>query len=183
MASHADDQLKGVRDAGRRAAPRGSRLFDPDFRTACPSYIGQCLMATVSIFAVLLVLDSVTQTVLVASLGASAFIAFTMPHIEASRPRYLLGGYALGTLVGCSFSLLSAALAADYPALGLALVAQVASSPGQTFLVALLNAPLSQALDLTATELSGSYLVATLASAALQYRVSAIGRAGHSALR
>lgn len=90
-----------------RTEPRACRLLDPDFRRCFPAYFGQCLLATVTIFVVLLVLDSVTQTVLVASLGASAFIAFTMPHIEASRPRYLLGGYAVGTLSGCVFAVFS----------------------------------------------------------------------------
>lgn len=50
----------------------------------------------------------------------------------------------------------------------MALVAQVASAPGQTFLVALINAPVAEALELSATELSSGYLVATLASASLQ---------------
>lgn len=36
----------------------------------------------------------------VASLGASAFIAFYFPNAEASRPRNLLGGYACGLLCG-----------------------------------------------------------------------------------
>lgn len=58
----------------------------------------------------LLILDEVQQTALIASLGASSFIAFAMPHIHSSQPRYLLGSYAIGTIVGCSLSLLADAL-------------------------------------------------------------------------
>jgi len=55
----------------------------------------------------LLILDEVQQTALIASLGASSFIAFAMPHIHSSEPRYLLGSYAIGTIIGCSMSLVS----------------------------------------------------------------------------
>ena len=60
---------------------------------------------------VLLSLDYVEQTVLIASLGASVFIAFTMPHVNASNPRYLVGGYAVGTCVGCAWWLAASSIA------------------------------------------------------------------------
>ncbi|MEM7704351.1 MAG: HPP family protein [Pseudomonadota bacterium] len=104
------------------------RLLDPNFQTNASFYAAQCMLATVTIFAVLLALDSVTQTVLVASLGASSFIAFTMPHVEASRPRYLLGGYLMGTLTGCTFSLLGAGSFATLPSAGLVLAALATGS-------------------------------------------------------
>lgn len=43
---------------------------------------------------------------LVASAGASAFIAFAFPYAESSRPRYLIGGYLCGCLTGVLVSLL-----------------------------------------------------------------------------
>ncbi len=104
------------------------RLLDPNFQTNASLYAAQCMLATVAIFAVLLVLDSVTQTVLVASLGASSFIAFTMPHVEASRPRYLLGGYLMGTLTGCTMSLLGDLFFVDLPAASLVLAALATGS-------------------------------------------------------
>lgn len=92
------------------AAP-AFRLLDPKFRQNASRYVGQCAAATLTMFMVLSVLDAFSQTVLVASLGASVFIAFSMPHVEAARPRYLLGGYLVGTLVGCSASLATGLLA------------------------------------------------------------------------
>ncbi len=43
----------------------------------------------------------------IASLGASSFIAFYFPNANASRPRYLLGGYACGVAGGllCNLAL------------------------------------------------------------------------------
>ena len=87
-------------------APRTHRILDPKFRRNYLRYIAQCIAATIFIFVVLVVLDVLTQTVLIASLGATAFISFTMPHIESSKPRYLRGGYAFGILVGVVVSVL-----------------------------------------------------------------------------
>ncbi len=81
-------------------ASKAYRILDPKFRRNYLRYIAQCVAATTFIFVVLVVLNVLTQTVLIASLGASAFISFTMPHIESSKPRYLIGGYVIGTLVG-----------------------------------------------------------------------------------
>ncbi|MDJ0653625.1 MAG: HPP family protein [Xanthomonadales bacterium] len=96
-----------------KRAPPPNRILDHKFRDNRWQYGLQCLMATLSIFAVLTVLDAVTQTVLVASLGASSFIAFTMPHVESARPRYLVGGYVIGTIAGCGMSLAGAGVAAS----------------------------------------------------------------------
>ena len=68
-------------------------------------------MAAVSVLVVLLFLDSVKQTVLIASLGASAFIAFAIPCSQYSRPRYLVGGYLIGMIIGCTSFLLASWLA------------------------------------------------------------------------
>lgn len=89
------------------------RLFDPGFRKNRSRYIIQCLLATVVIYLVLLALDTVTQTVLISALGASTFICFTMPHVKSSEPRYLVGGYIIGTCVGGFIS-----LASDYSFFG-----------------------------------------------------------------
>lgn len=87
------------------------RLVDAKFRQHKGRYVAQCLGATATILVVLLVLDSVEQTVIIASLGASAFIAFAVPRSYASRPRAMIGGYCVGALAGCSVSLLMSALA------------------------------------------------------------------------
>lgn len=90
-----------------RSELRHWRLFDKKFMQHRTHYISQCVIATLVILAVLLMLDTVTQTVLISALGASTFICYTMPHVNSSGPRYLLGGYCVGTLVGVGVSLLA----------------------------------------------------------------------------
>lgn len=60
----------------------------------------QCGLAGVVVLILLLVLDAVTQTVLIAALGSSAFIAFAVPRSLHSGPRHLIGGYVVGILAG-----------------------------------------------------------------------------------
>lgn len=64
----------------------------------------QCGLAGVGVLVLLLVLDAVTQTVLIASLGASAFIAFAVPRSLHSSPRHLIGGYVIGIFSGIAMS-------------------------------------------------------------------------------
>ncbi|MGI9199857.1 MAG: HPP family protein [Woeseiaceae bacterium] len=63
-------------------------------------YALQCSMAGAVVLLLLLVLDIVTQTVLIASLGASAFIAFAIPRSLLSGHRHMIGGYIVGMLTG-----------------------------------------------------------------------------------
>ena len=81
------------------------KLFDAKFRRIPGHYVVQCLMATVAIMVVLVLMDAAEHTALIASLGASAFIAFTMPEAHVSWPRYLVGGYVVGLSVGVVFGL------------------------------------------------------------------------------
>jgi CBS-domain-containing membrane protein len=85
-------------------------LFDPAFRDNKLRYAGQCLIATLSVLATLLLLDTIEHTVTVASLGASTFIVFARPHHRQARPRALIGGYVIGTVSGCLCSVASAGL-------------------------------------------------------------------------
>jgi CBS-domain-containing membrane protein len=50
--------------------------------------------------AFLVFLRLVTYTGIVAALGATTFMIFTMPHRVSCRPRYVIGGYAMGTVAG-----------------------------------------------------------------------------------
>lgn len=70
-------------------------------------YALQCGLAGVVVILLLLILDAVTQTVLIASLGASAFIAFAVPRSLHSGARHLIGGYLIGMAAGCLMSLLN----------------------------------------------------------------------------
>ena len=63
-------------------------------------YAMQCGLAGLVVLVLLLVLDAVTQTVLIAALGASAFIAFAVPRSPHSGPRHMIGGYVVGILAG-----------------------------------------------------------------------------------
>ncbi len=92
------------------ALVRRLRLVDTKFGRNKATYLIQSLLMTVTILVVLLALDAVSQTVLIASLGASAFIAFALPQRYASKPRYLVGGYVVGTLSGCGLSLVATLL-------------------------------------------------------------------------
>jgi len=69
-------------------------------------YALQCGLAGLVVLVLLLVLDTVTQTVLIAALGASTFIAFAVPRHMQSGPRHMIGGYVVGILVGSTVSML-----------------------------------------------------------------------------
>ena len=78
------------------------RLFDRKFHKNIHRYIFQCILATLTILAVLFFLDVLTETAIIASLGASAFIVFAIPKSYSSDPRRLIGGYIVGITVGMS---------------------------------------------------------------------------------
>ena len=77
------------------------RLLDEKFLKNKWNYIFQSLLAAVSIFVILLELDAISDAAIVASLGASSFIVFTMPSVESSKTRCLIGGYIVGIIAGC----------------------------------------------------------------------------------
>ena len=72
-------------------------------------YALQCSLAAAVVLMLLLVLDAVTQTVLIAALGASVFIAFAVPRSLHSSPRCLIGGYLAGILAGSLMATLNIA--------------------------------------------------------------------------
>ena len=74
--------------------------LDPKFHDHIGRYVAQCALATLTLLFVLLVLDAEQNVAVIAALGASSFIVFTMPHATRSRPRYLVGGYIVGIVSG-----------------------------------------------------------------------------------
>lgn len=76
------------------------KIFDEKFRGNKARYLFQCILATLSVLIVLLSLDAISNAAVIAALGASFFIAFTMPEAQVSRPRFLIGGYLVGIAVG-----------------------------------------------------------------------------------
>jgi CBS-domain-containing membrane protein len=77
------------------------QFIDASFRERKGRYLFQCVLGTIAVLVVLIALNTVRQTAIIASLGASSFIAFTMPHARLSKARVLVGGYLVGTMAGC----------------------------------------------------------------------------------
>jgi len=80
-------------------------ILDPHFKKNPRPFIIQSLLALATFFVVLLFVEKVTQVVIVAALGASTFIIFSMPHTMTARPRRLIGGHLVGLVSGsiCHF--------------------------------------------------------------------------------
>jgi len=76
------------------------QFIDPKFRKNEGRYVVQCAVATLALVVVLAVLDSISDAAIVGALGASSFIAFTMPHKHVSEARYFVGGYSVGVISG-----------------------------------------------------------------------------------
>ncbi len=81
--------------------------FDRQFPAHPLRYLFQCGLATAVVVIVLCLTDAVNRSALVGAIGASAFVAFAFPAKNVSKPRYLLGGYAVGLLVGIGIGLLA----------------------------------------------------------------------------
>jgi CBS-domain-containing membrane protein len=47
-----------------------------------------------------LILEAISNAAVIASLGASSFIAFTMPHAKVSSPRFIIGGHVVSVGAG-----------------------------------------------------------------------------------
>ncbi|MFQ5952027.1 MAG: HPP family protein [Candidatus Omnitrophota bacterium] len=76
------------------------RFLDKKFKENKRQYIFQSLLAGFTVALALVFLDVVRQPVIIASFGASAFVAFTVPHLRISGPKNLIGGYVVGVIVG-----------------------------------------------------------------------------------
>lgn len=81
--------------------------FDIKVRKQLHRYVFQCALAGGAVFVFLSFLDVIEHTGLVAALGATTFMTFTMPYRVSTRARYIVGGYVVGIIVGvlCSFIL------------------------------------------------------------------------------
>ncbi len=82
-------------------------LIDKKFKKNPFKYISQCVLASLTILAVLLFLDVLNETAIITALGASTLIVFTMPNQYKSDPRRLIGGYFVGLCAGFLFYLVS----------------------------------------------------------------------------
>ena len=74
-----------------------------EFRLYWKHYVLQSILATCSVFIVLYFL-SLQEAVIVASIGATAFIVFTMPNNITAQSRNVIGGHLVGLFYGFLFS-------------------------------------------------------------------------------
>ena len=82
-------------------------FIDKKFRKNTLKYIFQCVLASLTVLAVLIFLDVLNETAIITALGASAFIVFITPTQYSSDPRRLIGGYIVGLTIGLIFYLVS----------------------------------------------------------------------------
>ena len=93
--------------------------IDEEFTSHWKSYVFQCLLATLTIFVALL-LFSVQHPVIIASIGATAFIVFAMPKSVTAEARHVVGGHLVG--LGCgSLCALLPQYSASHPAIAYSL--------------------------------------------------------------
>ncbi len=87
-------------------------IIDKSFLKAPKNYIIQSLLAVVAVAIILHFVGVLTQTAIVASLGASTFIVFAMPNYVTAQPRRLVGGNIVGLLSGllCYYAFLTGPL-------------------------------------------------------------------------
>jgi CBS-domain-containing membrane protein len=70
-----------------------------EFRVCWKNYLYQSTLAAVVVFVILWLL-SAEQAVIIASIGATAFIVFTMPSYPTAAARRVIGGHLTGLLCG-----------------------------------------------------------------------------------
>ncbi|HHE41412.1 MAG TPA: HPP family protein [Dehalococcoidia bacterium] len=75
------------------------------FRSYWKAYVFQSTLGGLTSFLVLLFL-SIEEAVLIAALGASAFIVFARPFDLTARPQNVTGGHLIGFTVGCLCALI-----------------------------------------------------------------------------
>lgn len=75
-----------------------------EFRQFWGYYVLQSVLATLSVFIVLYFL-SLQHAIIIASIGATAFIVFAMPDNITAQARNVIGGQLVGLFFGFMFSL------------------------------------------------------------------------------
>ncbi len=80
------------------------KMFRRDNKAGLKNYLFQSFLATISLFIILSIL-SLEHAVVIASIGASAFIVFVMPSSKTARPQNVIGGHLIGYSCGFLSSL------------------------------------------------------------------------------
>ena len=76
------------------------KIIDKKFLSNKLSYLLQSVLAGVAMMLILAVFNTISNGAIVAALGASTFIVFVLPGTRSARPRYLIGGYVMGIVIG-----------------------------------------------------------------------------------
>lgn len=78
---------------------RSFRKIVEEFKLFWKYYVFQSMLATAVVFIVLLLL-SIKHAVIIASIGATAFIVFAMPKMITAQTRNVIGGHTIGLILG-----------------------------------------------------------------------------------
>ena len=81
----------------RRAMPP---LFDPRVKRHALNYAFQPVLATLTLFTILLVGDVVLNAAIVVAMASTVFTIFVVPDSIASTPRRVVGGHTAGVVAG-----------------------------------------------------------------------------------
>jgi CBS-domain-containing membrane protein len=96
------------------------------FKKLWKYYLFQSFLAGVAIFIVVLTLGR-DRVVVIASMGATAFICFAMPKSVSARTRNAVGGHLVGLICGTIFTFTVLPYYVEFPlAVGLAIFLMVA---------------------------------------------------------
>ena len=89
-------------------------------------YFLQSLLATISLFVLVLLLGK-DKMVVISAMGATAFIVFAMPKAESAQTRNVIGGHLVGLAAGTLFYFISLQYYIEYPlVVGIAIILMVA---------------------------------------------------------
>lgn len=84
----------------RRLLRRGLYLLDRRFLRRPHQYFLQATLAAVTLGLIVSIEDLLTNAATVTAIAASAFIVFMAPHSARAGPRRVLGGHAVGLVLG-----------------------------------------------------------------------------------
>ena len=76
--------------------------IDPQFPTHWKQYLIQSSYAAITVFFITIILSN--NPVVIASIGATAFIVFAMPNNVAAEPKRIIGRHLVGFFVGSCFA-------------------------------------------------------------------------------
>lgn len=76
------------------------RILDSKIRQNLLHYLLQSLMAGTCIGIIFYLYGVVKHGILIAALGSTAFIVFTMPGYVTAQPRRVIGGHSVGIMAG-----------------------------------------------------------------------------------